>query len=123
MSHKTVSPKLLEDLKRDISNKVEAIKHANVYRDEKDNPAIKLLLKTLADQLDAIKRRKDVSLKMCSEEGNRFALLLLGKQEQISDIIESFEDAARWEDRYKKEIEQLEHELEYYSKLPASEES
>lgn len=118
MPHRQVDPQVFDEIDKEIENHRKALKEANIYREDKDRDSIKSLLRGLRAMLEVIQKRKDASLLTCTEEGSRYSVFMLGRQKQIQEIIESFEDSEGWETYHKNEILKLEQERETLNKLP-----
>lgn len=120
MPHKVVDKKVFEGIDKQIQNNLEAIKEANRFRQDADTEGFRSFLRTLKLQLEALRAKKNGAMLLCTDEGQRFALYLLGRENFAQEIIESFEDADKWEKRYRDEITELERQREEYAKLPSA---
>lgn len=120
MPHKVVEKQVFEQIQKEIENHLAAIQEANVYRLDRDRDGFKAFLRGLRSMLDAVRRRKDSSLLTCTEEGTRYAYIALGRQMMAQEIIESFEDAEKWEAYHRDEIAKLERERDGLSQLPTA---
>ncbi len=118
MPHKVVDKKVFEEIDKQILNLHESIREANQYRQDGDSKSFQSFLKTLKLQLEAVKSQKNGAMLLCTDEGQRFSLYLLGRENAYREIIESFEDAEKWEKRYRDEISELERQRDEYKKLP-----
>lgn len=120
MGHKQVDPVVFEKIDRAIQIHQEAIRSAEVYRQDADRDSIKLLLSNMRSLLEITREKKDNALLLSSDEGAAFARFLLGRQKAYEEVIKSFEDAEDFENHHKKEIETLEREREELSNYPVS---
>lgn len=114
MAHKKVDPKVLEGIERSIASHMEAVRSAEVYREDADRTSIQMMLKNIRTLLDMTKEKKDNALLLSSDEGANFARFLLGRQKAYEELILSFEDAEGYKKLHLKEIESLESERAHY---------